>query len=248
MAVDHNYGTGARAKMVQDLLDNGWTYDPARTWAAKKWRSGLPMSEERVQNPYAFRKPAAHGGWWHVELDYRVRSNYHHSSFDERLRCVEVWHTPDGEDALRHSARPNIGRLTKPSKWDSYNGLYEIFDAGMPLAKRAHALVTNPDLVIWLAREAKHNHNVRIAEAVQRRLADREARNRLPEGVGVEESVWHDARRAVRKAATEVFDIDGKSDVVSAILALRKALTQLEGCLDSDTLDKINDNSAVVSA
>ena len=220
--------TNARTQLLDFVVASGWKLDETENTVANRSVWGTP---ERIQHPHAFVKAAAHGGVWKIKLDYRNRSSYS-GGFDNVLRGVEVRHIFDGSEvalfpynwnAPKGSGYIHAAKLANSDKakhlatswiWNVTYGP----TGSATLRQRAEMLIANPDLVIWLASEAKHQDAVRSAERLAARRADTEARNRpMPEG-------WAE----LAKAARAVFYADGKSDPVALIAALRDGIREVE--------------------
>jgi hypothetical protein len=213
----------ANTKFVAYIAANGWTLDPTATILKNHFGSHA----DRVQDPHVFVRPAAHGGFWRIKLDYSAPS-YSRTGF-RRLQEVHVYYVPVlGENPPRRRA----ATLKRPGKYGSFNPLWVALDTTgqQSLRKRAERLVANPDLAMWLSFQAKHDENVREAEWVEQRRRDRELRNR-PLPVTVDEIEWAKLKYAAARAASAVERADGRSDLPALVAALRAATDAIEGVL-----------------
>lgn len=224
--------TNARTQLLDFVVASGWKLDETETIPLPRWSNKPGESQDdRIQHPHAFVKAAAHGGVWKIKLDYRNRSSYS-GGFDNILRGVEVRHIFDGSEvalfpydwnASERSGYIHAAKLqnSDKAKYVSTSWLWNVTygpTGSATLRQRAEMLIANPDLVIWLAAEAKHQDAVRAAERLAARRADTEARQRpMPEG-------WDE----LVKAARAVTSADGKSDPVALIAALRDGIREVE--------------------
>jgi len=218
--------TNARTQLLDFVVASGWKLDETKTTLAPGWNS-WNSNPEHVQHPHCFVKAAAHGGVWQIKLDYTNRSSYN-GGYDNILRVVEVRHIFDGSEvalfpynwnAPERSGWIQAAKLenSDKAKYVSTSWLWNVTygpTGSATLRQRAEMLIANPDLVIWLAAEAKHQQAVLLAEHQAARQADIEARQRpMPEG-------WAE----LKKAAYAVERADGKSDVDQILNDLQVAL------------------------
>lgn len=228
--------TNARTEFLAFVTDHGWELDPDETiYTGSSWtRQDQRLPAEYKQNPFAFRRPAKHGGTWKIELDYTDRSSSDYGyrrSTDNRLRKVEVrYFDAEGTEVRlfttgRHFSMERIHPVlltnTDVSTWQSTSWIWKVTygpTGTATLRKRAEMLVADPDLVIWLAAEAQALDHQKFLEREAARRADIEARRRpLPEG-------WD----ALKRAAVAVERADGKTDVLAVLDSLRAALEAVE--------------------
>lgn len=222
---------GARANFLQTVRVYGWEPDPRQT-VTRSW-----SNRERVQDPHAFTKPAAHGGTWHIYLDYRNRSSYH-QNYDDTLRRVEVRHRDaEGEVTLQRT-------LVRPDSFRTFIALWEATadpakKNGGTLRDRATLLVADVDLVAWLAEEVQHRIELQDRAERERREQDRRERARplplTPEG----QQDWWRRKSEFKDAASKIWDADGKSDLAELIVAARRALARVEDAVDADVQARI---------
>lgn len=234
-----NPSSNARTKFVQFVKDNGWVLDPGKTYTTRSdW--GRHKEETTVQNPHAFKKDAAHGGVWMIELDYSENGGYRRST-GNTLRGVAISYRAapgepeldpfDGDEARSYRRASNV--LRKPGNYDRvkyvWDGLENADDAAKDatMRERAEKLVRNPDLAIWLIAKTKYESEVRAANARAAAEADRLARAQpMPVLVTTAgwNSDWKQRTRELQEAATALYKADGKSDlprlVADAYLAL----------------------------
>ncbi|QAY13777.1 hypothetical protein SEA_ESSENCE_59 [Mycobacterium phage Essence] len=228
---------GARANFLQTVRVYGWEPDPRQT-VTRSW-----SNRERVQDPHAFTKPAAHGGTWHIYLDYRNRSSYR-NNYDDTLRRVEVRHrNAEGEVTLQRE-------LVRPDSYYTSIPLWTATDDpakpnGGSLRERATRLVTDIDLVMWLAEEAQHRFELQARAEREHRERDRAERARplplTPEG----QQDWWRRKSEFKDAASKIWDADGKSDLAKLIVAARRALARVEDAVDADVQARIEALEAV---
>ncbi|QAY14000.1 hypothetical protein SEA_COLT_52 [Mycobacterium phage Colt] len=228
---------GARANFLQTVRVHGWEPDPRQT-VTRNW-----SDRERVQDPHAFTKPAAHGGTWHIYLDYRNRSSYH-QNYDDTLRKVEVRHRDaEGEVTLQRT-------LVRPDSYYTSVPLWTATDDpakpnGGSLREHATLLVADVDLVMWLAEEVQHKFELQDRAERERRKQDRRERARplplTPEG----QQDWRRRKSEFKDAASKIWDADGKSDLAELIVAARRALARVEDAVDADVQARIEALEAV---
>jgi len=237
MATATKIKVSSQDQFVAFAIDNGWvldTSDKINTFGG--WGSFNRLSPEDQaryikQNPFAFIRPVANGGIWKVE--FRFTSN-------GRIRAAELRYfngneqiigqtDNDGRNSLSESGyaygdkgnwpgnpRCNIMpvRLFTPTPNNSSCWLGDVTRGeDNPLRKQVELLLTNPDLVVWLAAEYKFK--VESRWAAERAEKDRVAalRNR-PEPKG-----WFE----LHKAALAVTRSNGLSDHAALIDALINA-------------------------
>ncbi|AON96821.1 hypothetical protein BI081_gp070 [Mycobacterium phage Tonenili] len=230
---------GARANFLQTVRVYGWEPDPRQT-VTRSW-----SNRERVQDPHAFTKPAAHGGTWHIYLDYRNRSSYH-QNYDDTLRKVEVRHR-DAEGEMDERST-----LDRPDTFRTFIALWEATadpakKNGGTLRDRATLLVADVDLVMWLAAEITHKHALEMKAESDRREQDRRERDRplplTPEG----QKSWWEVKRSLYDAADHIYKSDGKSDLAALIVAARRALARVEDAVNADVQAQIEALEAVTA-
>ena len=223
---------GARAKFLELVEANGWILDNDATVAVKYGR-------ERKQDPYAFMKNAAHGGTWHIQLNYMNNTGWS-TSYDERLRGVTVsYRNADGDLEPKSSwgiFGGNVGTLKKPGNYDGFNGLWVALGPGS-LRERAEKLVRFPELAVWLTMETRHEHKLEIKAADEARQREREARAK-PLPVTVDQgrliSEWYGLTSKLVQAAEAVKKADGMSNLPVLVAKMELALNDIKGVLTEE--------------
>lgn len=226
----------SKDKLLAAVIANGWELDTTQTVNTfRGWGSFSRLTKDEQakyikQDPHAFVKPAAHGGTWAIKLDYNERGSYNRTG--KRLWGVRVRYIdPQGVEqpipllAERSSYDKSVtpAALYNPSttRWARYNSSLFVVTADSydtPLAKRVEKLVQDPDTVIWLAAEDRHNDEVRWAKEAEAKRIDYELRQRpLPEGW----SVLVDLARQVIRA-------DGKTDTAALLAQLSAAVEAID--------------------
>jgi hypothetical protein len=219
----------AREQLVQFILDSGWELDPTKTVRAN--RSNL-YSDERVQNPNAFRRPAHDGQFWEIELDYGYKD-----PDSTRLQALTLHLTKDGVLQVIGSRKYNTDIRLAPRWADSYNtnngALWSITTgvrSNPSLRDRAEAIVLNPALAAWLVEEHQNERQARIEVQNKRRAEEAKARKRpLPITVSRE-----DYRALVSTLDTAVWKLrraDGLSDLPALVADAQAAVNAVAAVL-----------------
>ena len=235
--------TTVREQLLDFVRAQGWEPDPDKTvWSAyNAYRYGHSADAVRIQDPHAFRKPAANGGTWHLELDYNVKSEFHKT--DNRLRHVYIELTDAEGKRVSIGAQKHNTRVALTTDWSTYYTSSFVYQLGVAtsgptgqntLRQRAQIIVANPELVLWLAEEGRVNYELRVAEERRRREEETKARKR-PLDITIERSEWDTLTSALRNAAVALNGAHGLTplaekiaDAEQAIAALRAALPVTE--------------------
>lgn len=229
----------ARTAFLAHLKANGWVLDRTHTFTKTDYGrnpQGIrTATETRVQEPFSYTKPAAHGGRWRIVLDYERRDSWH-STIGNTLRGITVGHITsekvydNGKLSVRH-----IGYLKPNRRYNSTNWLTEVLLAHglLSLRKQAEYLAIHPDLIVWLALEAEHVDKVKKRADMDARIADQKAREQnLAVTVGQEgygsDNEWWVLSKALQTAANAVVNADGKTDLPAALDALLAAVAAVD--------------------
>ena len=215
----------AREKMLAFVVEHGWTLDPAKQIPKDRW------SSERKQDPHSFVKPAAHGGTWHVSLDYTNRSGGGwYNTIGNLLNYVEVSYrnaAGELEPPTSWSHQGNIGTLRNTDR-SSYRSDSHLWKALGPkrwmekppsISDRARLLFTDPDYAIWLGKEAEHEYDTARQAERDANEAERKLRER-PLPITVDRSEWQRLSRKVKYAADAVEQAHGNSDLHALVADL----------------------------
>lgn len=236
-----------RDKTSAALKASGWTNDLTAARPDRRSSSGWSL------DPNVWVRPAAHGGTWRIELDYRNRSGY---TSDDKVRGAWIayvasdaeWIEPgNGYPSHQRTARPGQdqgyrgdgrGLLIKnfgqhqgyPADW-VLNALLQK-DETRTLRERIEAFASNPDLAIWLACE---RCELRQEQERLRRQAledEREARRRPvpvtdPEAFSAAAQKARFAARDLDSAngLTTLADIQALVSTLEAQVAILKEVT-----------------------
>ncbi|QGJ95022.1 hypothetical protein SEA_REDWATTLEHOG_161 [Gordonia phage RedWattleHog] len=199
--------TNARTRMLARVADLGWELDPT---------AKVPLSRfERhvlVQNETAFRKRAAHGGWWKILLDYSQTSGSWRTVIGTTLRGIQINWT---ENEV-HSGKV-IGVLKNPrsSRYGSRFLWLASGDPSDPMKKHAETFLADPDLVVWLSQELRHKdiEETRARHAEQRRI-EKLREQLLPVKGLTENARWRFAYVSpFKRASAELIKADGLTDL-----------------------------------
>jgi len=215
-----------REQFIAYLHDHGWTLDTTATLPRRH-------SNERVQNPLAFVRPAQAGGDWHLHLDYMIESSYTGRT-DNTLRGLEMWRIKPGQ--VRGDA-PAIHKLRQPKKYGD-TGLWTIAgrdlgnDYGKAMRMRAERVTADPDLAVWLEVEQRWKDNEAMKQAQIAREAAWAKRKQATPHVLVTGSAWTGLTDAVTRAARKLYQADGTSDTYALMDALRTAVAELEAAVE----------------
>lgn len=231
----------ARTKMIEFVKAHGWELDPEAR------RTGPGFGRGLEQDPFAFTKAADNSGTWKIKLDYRERGGSWSTSYGNLLQRVEIkYFDADGKrpflktEGWEHN--PDF-ILSRPGKYDSYNGLWVALGSGKPdrsLPKRAELLVRDIDLVIWLGAEKDYEEQVRQDVKTQARREDAVLRSRpLPITIPEGQYYWDDGtfKNLVHQlvdAAKEVESADGKSDLPKLVADVSAAFQEVVEVLNDD--------------
>ena len=231
----HVYTTGQQA-LIDIAIEAGWVLDLTAIENTHSFGSyaSLPLAD-RVrylkQHPFTFVKPAADGGSWVVELDYRDREfSYYRRDFNKTLKGARLSRiAPDGmkvefEDRLSgHASRnyDNLAVLEKQStaSYASVNWLYAVTTGTM--RDRVAQLLQDPAAVIQQAADAMNRRKLAdIAEMAEWNRQQELKRRPLPAG-------WDELKTAARR----VVDANGTTDTAAVLVALKAAVAAVEGAV-----------------
>lgn len=217
----------AKEQLMTAVHANGWTPDKTVTRLSRR---GLGRDGEQVQNPYAFTKAAAHGGSWHIYLDYSVRSTYGREG--NVLKAISVNYQAAG---VTKDDRVRIGDLTNDkSRWRTsylFRGLKgDDDDSVTTLRARAQMLLKDPDTAVWLSFQAEYDSVLKSQAQDRARKADRDARA-VPLPITVDNdgyaSGWKQVAGKVTNAGRALERADGKSDFPALVAELYNAVAAL---------------------
>jgi hypothetical protein len=233
----HRYTTGQQS-LIDTAIAAGWTLDLTAIENTYSWHgsfSNLPVAD-RVryleQHPFTFVKPAADGGCWVVELDYRDREFSYSSrrSFNKTLKGARLSRiAPDGmkiefEDALSGYASRNYDNLLVLEKqstasYASVNWVYAVTTGTM--RDRVTQLLQDPAAVVQRAADAMKARKLADAAEMAEYNRQQELKRRpMPEG-------WSE----LKSAARAVVNADGISDTAALLVALKAAVAAVEGAV-----------------
>lgn len=236
--------TTVREQLLDFVLSQGWEPDPDKTvWSAySAYGYGHSADAVRIQDPHAFRKPAANGGTWHLELDYNVKSEFHKT--DNRLRHVYIELTDAEGRRVSIGAQKHNTRVALTTDWSTYYTSSFVYQLGVAtsgptgqntLRQRAQIIVANPELVLWLAEEGRVNYELRRAEERRRREEETKLRKR-PLDITVEPIEWKSLASKLDDAARTVRLADGLTDLPQAVADLETAVAALKAALPQAVL------------
>lgn len=230
--------TNAREAFVAHVLANGWTVDTTAILTKSDYTrneyGARTTTYTSYQQPFTYTRPAVHGGRWRITLNYTVDTGWASTRTTTTLRGVTVRHIADDEQPDEHGRIEGrlLGKLKAQSKWQETKWLTATLP-GSTLRNKAEALVTNPDLAVWVALAAKHDHDVAQDAVWAQRLQDRKERERplaitVPqEGYG-EGNEWRTLAATLYSASKAVSDADGKTDLPAALDALKAAVAAID--------------------
>lgn len=247
--------TTAREKMLAYVVEHGWTLDPGKTIPVNRYDY-----DNRKQDPYSFVKPAAHGGTWHVTLDYTNHSSGGYSGYrtGNLLNHVVVsYRNAEGEPEPKstYASNGNIGTLknTDRSKYSVDSMLWkalgpkEWVEKPPSITARAKLLFSDPDLAVWLALQTAHEDKVARDTTQAAIREDRKLRNRLLPVTVDQDGYYSDWKKLAHKlvgAAKAVESADGKSDLHQLVADAIEALADVMNVIK----DKEEDHEGAVSA
>lgn len=213
------------------IAGQGWTLDPTVTRRANR------HSDTKVQDPYAFSRPAAGGGTWHAYLDYQVRNSSNwRGEWDNTLRGITLHYSgPEPRVPSTNRLRWKFFNPATASSMESTSHLWDVtrLDGENPhLRTQAKRLMANPDLAVWLAEERIELARRKQAEADAKRQAEYRARRRPITDVTVDMDTWRSNARALISAARSLEYADGTSDVHALMTELHNALATVEASIE----------------
>lgn len=222
--------TNAREQLINFVLAHGWELDPTKATRGRDIAI--------IQDPHAFRKPAANGGYWQMELDYNIASSFYQT--DNRLRQITI-QLRDADNKL-----DAIGAGRSRTAWvrlDSRSGenygsslSYQLYvvTSGISdtttLKQRAEVIAVNPDLVMWLAEEGRVNYELRQAELKRKREEEMRLRRR-PLDITISREDWDKATDQLYTAAIKLNGAHGLTDLHAHVEAAETALAKLRSAL-----------------
>jgi hypothetical protein len=256
----------ARTKFIDFVKEQGWELDPDKQLTSTRG-FGKDRTEVKRQDPYAFRKAAAHGGTWMIKLDYTESGGYSYATTGNTLRRLMVtYRAGAGEPTMDPITNEEIEQsyvrynhtitLRKPGNYDPFNAFWEALEHGDDAAKdatlkeRAEKIVRNPDLAVWLAAAARFEHKEAIKRSREAARIDRELRSRpMPVLVTTDgyNSDWKQLTRALQEAATDLNKADGKSDLPRLVAEAYVALNAITAVLTEDAREEAQDLVAILT-
>jgi hypothetical protein len=193
--------TTAQDKLIDFANANGWKLDTTviiNTFSG--WGSFSKLEPEvqakyLKQHPFMFRRAAADGGTWQVELDYRNKSDYG-GRFGNRLHGAFVRYF-DAEGKQKNLPVSSF-QLKKPTIYSDQSHLYKVTgDADEAISKHVERLLAGPEVAVWLAVESEVLQRQQWRKEAEARAIERELRERpLPEGWGELASVAYEVAKA----------------------------------------------------
>lgn len=263
----------AKEKTFKTLADNGWVLDPSETVRKLIQRSNYATRTEAtyadVQDPNAFVKNAAHGGTWHIRLDYSS-SSYSYSRRNAVLKAVQVTYKNElgPVDIQLGDGYRNRGiRLanTDKSRWDGTSYLWEALKWKSngdvrSLRDAADLFFKNPDLAIWLAIEETHKANIKHWLQAKDRWETSVAKARplpvtidMPSQFGdgneyYRKGGWHDLTTTLKSVAYKIENADGRSDLPQLVADAHVALNNIVSVLTPEARNAMFDTLAVAYA
>ena len=228
--------TNAREQLIAFVLDHGWELDPNRTiWA----RPRVTSDRERIQDPHAFRHPAANGNFWSLQLDYQRRDRYQGET-DNRLRGATIQLVNAEGKILGIGEHSYHNHIRLDAQTDGYYGstlAYHFWavttrqDAAVTtLRDRVQTFAVNPDLVAWLAEESRVQREVRLAEQKRQRERELKAR-RQPLKITVPQQDWEVLTDRLRRAAVTLDGAHGLTDLPATVAQAEQALAAIKAVL-----------------
>jgi hypothetical protein len=239
-----------RTALLDFAAAKGWVQDPSA------YRKVGGYTKTIAQNPNVLLRSATHGGVWRVHFDFPVQRGYSHTSEGKNLKEITLTYVAPDAEVIEKTfstddsggtfvAKIPVGKmawtLRRPRKYGMgtswlYEGTYDENkgDSGNTLAARAKRLLENPDLVVWVAAQAKFEDEVRQAFAHAARQTDKAERARaLPVTVDQDgyNSEWNKLARAAKDAAKAVAEADGKSNLPALVAALEAAVANVKAVL-----------------
>lgn len=228
--------TNAREQLIAFILSQGWELDPNQTvWDGQgSWYS----SQDRVQDPHAFRKPAADGGTWTLSLDYNVRTSYRGVT-DNRLRGVTL-RLRDAEGRLAQIGKNSYNDYVRldPRTGDNLASslTYQLWavlggtNGTNSLRQRIELLAAAPATALWLAEENRQARLERLAEQRRQREEEAKARKR-PLDITVGRSEWDRQTDALYRAVNALHGAHGLTPLAEKIAEAEAALAALRAAL-----------------
>lgn len=232
---NYNYTKGQQA-LIDTAIAAGWVLDLTaieNTYTYGSY-SKLPLADRvryLAQHPFTFVKPAADGGSWVIELDYRDREfSYYRRDFNKTLKGARLSRiAPDGmkvefDDQLSGFASRNYDNLAVLEKqstasYASVNWFYAVTTGTM--RDRVAQMLQDPAAVIQRAADAMNRRKLAdIAEMAEWNRQQELKRRPLPEG-------WD----ALKTAARRVVDANGVTDTAAVLAALKAAVAAVEGAV-----------------